>query len=82
MTARGGSPYPIVLDMSAARRELGYRAVTTYQESLPETVAGLVKALDGKDWTEVFPFPARLSRENGDWFDYAAEDAWLARRAT
>ncbi|MFF7194462.1 NAD-dependent epimerase/dehydratase family protein [Streptomyces sp. NPDC008079] len=74
-----GMPYPMVLDMSAAERELGYRAVTSYEESLPGTVAWLAAELDKADWREVFPLPARLS-EHGDWFDYAAEDRWLAGR--
>ncbi|MFF7154074.1 NAD-dependent epimerase/dehydratase family protein [Streptomyces sp. NPDC008139] len=74
-----GMPYPMVLDMSAAERELGYRAVTSYEESLPGTVAWLAAELDTADWREVFPLPARLS-EHGDWFDYAAEDRWLAGR--
>jgi nucleoside-diphosphate-sugar epimerase len=75
-----GIPYPMVLDMSAAERELGYRAVTTYEESLPETVAWLVAELEKADWRKSFPLPARLSAEHGDWFDYAAEDRWLAER--
>jgi nucleoside-diphosphate-sugar epimerase len=70
-------PHPVVLDMSAAERELGYRPVTTYQESLPETVRWLADSLARADWRELFPLVARLS-EGGDWFDYAAEDAWLA----
>ncbi|MBD0737095.1 NAD-dependent epimerase/dehydratase family protein [Streptomyces sp. CBMA29] len=74
-----GMPYPMVLDMSAAERELDYRPVTSYEESLPGTVAWLAAELDTADWREVFPLPARLS-EHGDWFDYAAEDRWLAGR--
>ena len=73
-----GLPHPMVLDMAAAERELGYRAVTTYEESLPGTVAWLTRELAGTDWRERFPTPARLSEHHGDWFDYAAEDAWLA----
>jgi nucleoside-diphosphate-sugar epimerase len=73
-------PHPMVLDMTAAERELGYRAVTTYEESLPGTVGWLVEALAGKDWKELFPLPARLSDQYGDWFDYPAEDRWLAAR--
>lgn len=70
-------PHPLVMDMSAAERELGYRAVTTYEESLPATVEWLVDAVRGGDWRELFPVVARLS-DHTDWFDYAAEDAWLA----
>ncbi|MBY8878337.1 NAD-dependent epimerase/dehydratase family protein [Actinacidiphila acidipaludis] len=70
-------PYPIVLDMAAAERELGYRAVTSYEESLPGTVEWLADAVRGGDWRAAFPVVARLS-DHADWFDYAAEDAWLA----
>jgi len=80
----GGSPWgvqlPLVLDMTAAERELGYQAVTTYEESLPETVAWLVDALKHADWRELFPGMAKLAEEYGDPYDYAAEDAWLAAR--
>jgi nucleoside-diphosphate-sugar epimerase len=71
-------PHPMVLDMSAAERELGYRAVTTYEDSLPGTVAWLTGVLADADWEELFPRPAQLTREHGSWFDYASEDAWLA----
>jgi nucleoside-diphosphate-sugar epimerase len=71
-------PYPMVLDMSAAERELGYTAVTSYETSLPETVGWLASALAEQDWREGFPLIARLSSEHGDWFDYATEDRWLA----
>ncbi|MFJ8309856.1 MULTISPECIES: NAD-dependent epimerase/dehydratase family protein [unclassified Streptomyces] len=69
-------PHPIVYDMSAAERELGYRPVTGYVQSLPRTVEWLAAELKGRDWREVFPPMARY----GDLFDYAAEDAWLAAR--
>ncbi|SEO33328.1 NAD-dependent epimerase/dehydratase family protein [Actinacidiphila rubida] len=70
-------PYPIVMDMSAAARELGYRAVTTYEDSLPATVEWLADTVRGGDWRTAFPLVAGMS-EHTDWFDYAAEDAWLA----
>jgi nucleoside-diphosphate-sugar epimerase len=76
-----GVRFPVILDMTAAERELGYRPVTTYQESLPETVAWLVAALKDADWRELFPLPAKLAAEHGDPYDYAAEDAWLAARS-
>lgn len=73
--------YPMVLDMAAAERELGYRAVTTYQQALPDTVERLVRARAHEQWRTLFPKLAALSDAGGDWFDYAAEDAWLASRA-
>ncbi|MFI8181160.1 NAD-dependent epimerase/dehydratase family protein [Actinacidiphila glaucinigra] len=70
--------HPFVLDMSAAERELGYRAVTGYAESLPENVAWLVERLGGRDWREAFPVLASTYDRFGDLFDYEAEDRWLA----
>ncbi|GAA0582787.1 NAD(P)H-binding protein [Streptomyces crystallinus] len=70
------APHSVVYDMAAAERELGYRPVTGYVESLPATVASIVDRLGGGDWREAFPGMANYP----DLFDYAAEDAWLAAR--
>lgn len=71
-------PVPVVCDMSAAERELGYRPVVRYAESLPETVAWIESRLTaGRDWREAYP---RMAEVYGDLFDYAAEDAWLTGR--
>ncbi|MFF3561112.1 NAD-dependent epimerase/dehydratase family protein [Streptomyces sp. NPDC002574] len=70
--------HPFVLDMTAAARELGYRAVTGYEESLPATVQGLVARLGDRDWRAAFPVLATTYDRFGDLFDYAAEDRWLA----
>jgi nucleoside-diphosphate-sugar epimerase len=67
-------PYPVVVDMSAAERELGYRPVTGYADSLPETVAWIERRLAGRDWRAAYP---EMVQAYGDLFDYAAEDAWL-----
>ncbi|MBB4981859.1 MULTISPECIES: NAD-dependent epimerase/dehydratase family protein [Streptomyces] len=72
------APHPIVYDMTAAERELGYRPVVSYAESLPETVEWLAGHLKGREWREAFP---GLAKYQVDFFDYAAEDAWLASRA-
>jgi nucleoside-diphosphate-sugar epimerase len=40
---------PVVCGMAAAERELGYRPVVTYAESLPETVAWLEGRPAGQD---------------------------------
>ncbi|MFJ2641760.1 NAD-dependent epimerase/dehydratase family protein [Streptomyces sp. NPDC087511] len=76
----GGTPWssahPIVYDMTAAERELGYRPVTDYAQSLPATVGWIAAQLDGRNWTEAFPAMLRAYGEK--LFDYAAEDAWLA----
>ncbi|MGW3171728.1 NAD-dependent epimerase/dehydratase family protein [Streptomyces sp. NPDC001153] len=68
-------PLPVVLDMSAAERELGYWPVVSYAQSLPDTVEWLTDALAGRDWRESFPL---LARAYPDLFDYAAEDAEFA----
>ncbi|NGO69184.1 NAD-dependent epimerase/dehydratase family protein [Streptomyces boncukensis] len=73
-------PYPVVLDMAAAERELGYRAVTTYEESLPRTVEWITGQLRDRDWREAFPALAWFFGDR-DPFDYAAEDRWLAARS-
>lgn len=65
----------MVCDMSAAERELGYRPVVEYAESLPETVASIERQLAGRDWREAYP---KMFQAYGDLFDYAAEDAWSA----
>ncbi|MFJ9836039.1 NAD-dependent epimerase/dehydratase family protein [Streptomyces sp. NPDC101169] len=69
-------PLPVVVDMSAAERELGYRPVVSYPDSLPETVDWLTGALREGDWRERFPVMARAYPGS---FDYAAEDAWWER---
>jgi nucleoside-diphosphate-sugar epimerase len=74
----GGTPWsvpvPIVCDMGAAERELGYRPVVRYAETLPETVAWIERQLAGQDWREAYP---KMAQSYGDLFDYAAEDAWF-----
>ena len=76
----GASPWsverPVVVDMTAAERELGYRPVATYAESLPETVEWLKGQLARRNWREAFP---KMFQAYGDLFDYAAENAWLAK---
>ncbi|MFI6275533.1 NAD-dependent epimerase/dehydratase family protein [Streptomyces sp. NPDC050988] len=67
-------PHPVVCDMAAAERELGYRAVARYAETLPDTVAWIERQLRGQDWREAYP---KMFQSYGDLFDYAAEDAWL-----
>ncbi|MFE7623785.1 NAD-dependent epimerase/dehydratase family protein [Streptomyces sp. NPDC057509] len=69
------APHPIVYDMTAAGRELGYRPVTGYAESLPETVEWITAQLAGRDWQDAYP--AMVRSYGTGLFDYAAEDAWL-----
>ncbi|WP_254667999.1 NAD-dependent epimerase/dehydratase family protein [Streptomyces griseus] len=71
--------HPVVYDMTAAGRELGYVPVTGYAESLPATVEWLTERLQRSagDWRAAFPSMAAAYDPHGDLFDYAAEDAWL-----
>ncbi|MFJ8653373.1 NAD-dependent epimerase/dehydratase family protein [Streptomyces rochei] len=77
----GGTPWsvpvPVVCDMTEAQRQLGYRPVVRYAETLPETVAFIEQRLAGRDWREAYP---KMFENYGDLFDYAAEDAWPAAR--
>ena len=70
------TPHPVVLDMTEAEFELGYRPVTTYAQALPETVAWLVEATRDRDWREVLPTTAEIMERS---FDYAAEDELISR---
>ncbi|WP_405782826.1 NAD-dependent epimerase/dehydratase family protein [Streptomyces sp. NBC_00859] len=72
--------HPVVYDMSAAERELEYRPVTGYADSLPATVEWLTSRLRGRDWREAFPAMAKTYGPHLDLFDYTAEDAWLGSR--
>ncbi|HKE52688.1 MAG TPA: NAD-dependent epimerase/dehydratase family protein [Actinomycetes bacterium] len=82
----GDSPWdiahPIVLDMRAAGGELDYRPVTSYPQSLPATVGWLIDTARDRDWRKVFPDLVTKYRPDYDFFAYAAEDRWLARRRT
>ncbi len=72
-------PRPLLLDMSAAQRELGYKPVTTYADALPETVEWLADRLRERDWQD--GFPKMVESYTTGLFDYEAEDAWLASSA-
>jgi nucleoside-diphosphate-sugar epimerase len=62
-------PFPLVVDMSRAEHELGYRPVTTYADAVRDTARWL--AADTRDWSDTYM---------GRFFDYASEDAFLAQR--
>lgn len=59
-----GVPRPLVVDMSAAAEQLGYRPITTYPEAVRETCSWLVAAVSGRDWREVFPRAPSISGAN------------------
>jgi len=70
------TPKPLIVDMSKAERELGYRPATTWAEALPRQVAWLIAATRDRDWREVLPRGAQYLQ-----FDYEGEDALVAERS-
>ena len=70
------APKPFVVDMSAARRELGYEPVTSWNDAIDAQVAWLVDATRDRDWREVLPRGAEYLQ-----FDYEAEDALVRELA-
>jgi nucleoside-diphosphate-sugar epimerase len=60
---------PLVVDMSKAEAELGYRPVTTWSNAIDGQVAWLVETTRGRDWKDALPNGADYLR-----FDYGAED--------
>lgn len=64
-------PRPLVVDMTAAEIELGYRPVTIYPHAVADTARWLVEATRDRDWQEVLPVTAQHMANQ---FDYAAED--------
>lgn len=76
--------HPLLLSMAAATVELGYRQPLPYAESVAAAVDWAVREVRAaehrnEDWETVFPSPAQRATEDR-WFDYDAEDAYLADR--
>ncbi len=67
------TPKPLLVDMSKAERELGYRPATTWADALPRQVEWLITATRDRDWREVLTRGATYLT-----FDYEAEDAVVA----
>jgi nucleoside-diphosphate-sugar epimerase len=65
------APKPVVLDMSEAELQLGYRPVTSYERAVPRTIEWLIEATRGRPWEEALPGTARNLPQA---FDYEAED--------
>lgn len=70
-------PTPLVLDMGAASRELGYLAPGGYAETVGACVTWLVEEAARTDWREAFPGFGRMEAM-GDFFAYDAEDEFLS----
>ena len=82
----GGTPWsvarPLLLSMAAATVELGYRQPVGYAEAVASTVDWAVREVRAAErrqegWETVFPSLAERARADR-WFDYGAEDAFLA----
>jgi nucleoside-diphosphate-sugar epimerase len=67
-------PKPVVLDMTEAAFEVGYRPVATYERAVVPTCEWLVEATSERPWQDLMP---RMSEYLRDAFDYAAEDELL-----
>lgn len=66
---------PLIGSTTAAEKELGYRSVATYADSLPEMVERIVETIGDDDWANAYPM---FLRANGrEAFDYKAEDSWV-----
>jgi nucleoside-diphosphate-sugar epimerase len=70
------APKPLLVDMRAAERELGYQPAVLWHSAVVGQVEWLVDATRDRDWREVLPRGAQYLR-----FDYEAEDA-LVRELT
>jgi nucleoside-diphosphate-sugar epimerase len=67
-------PRPVVLDMTEAEFEVGYRAVTTYERAVVPVCKWLVEATRDRPWQEAIP---RATEHMQNSFDYEAEDELL-----
>jgi nucleoside-diphosphate-sugar epimerase len=66
-------PKPLLVDMTKAEGELGYRPATTWAEALPRQVEWLIEATHDTDWRQVLPRGAEYLQ-----FAYEEEDALVA----
>ena len=64
---------PLLVDMTKAERELGYRPVISWAEALPLQVRWLIEATRDRDWREVLTRGAEYLK-----FDYESEDEFVA----
>jgi nucleoside-diphosphate-sugar epimerase len=66
------TPKPLLVDMTKAEEELGYRAATSWADAIPRQVEWLLEATQGRDWREVLPRGANYLR-----FEYDEEDTFV-----
>lgn len=70
-----GTPRPWVLDMTQAHTDLGYKAVTTYDEAIVPAIKSIVEVANRRGphaFAHAIPYIERA-------FDYPAEDAFIER---
>jgi nucleoside-diphosphate-sugar epimerase len=72
------APRPVVMDMSRAAAQLGYRPLASYAQAIEAAVRWMVDTAAGRDWREAFPY--FYANQGDKAFDYRAEDDWLAAR--
>ncbi|MGH2756745.1 MAG: NAD-dependent epimerase/dehydratase family protein [Actinomycetota bacterium] len=68
------APRPLIVDMTKAEDQLGYKPVVTYDEAIAETVAWIRSVATPTDWKHSLP---RAAEYLGERFDYDAEDAFV-----
>jgi nucleoside-diphosphate-sugar epimerase len=66
------APKPLLVDMSKAESDLGYKPATTWEDALPRQVEWLLAATRDRDWQEVLPRGAQYLQ-----FNYEAEDEFV-----
>ncbi|WP_223693316.1 NAD-dependent epimerase/dehydratase family protein [Leifsonia poae] len=76
--------HPLLLSMAAATVELGYHQPVGYADAAAAAIDWMVRAVDAADrhggsWQRLFP---ALADQADTWFEYPAEDAFLAERIT
>lgn len=69
--------HPVIMDVSVAHDDLGWRAAIPYETSIDETCNWLIEETKGRAWDEALP---KAAKYYGQYFDYGGEDDFLAQR--
>jgi nucleoside-diphosphate-sugar epimerase len=78
--------HPLIMSMTAARAELGYRQPASYASAVVDAIDWAVREVElarrrDEGWEQVFPTLAARAQADS-WFDYDAEDTFLRDRST
>lgn len=68
-------PRPLLIDTTRAEA-LGYRPAVSYADTVAGTCRDLIERTSARPWQDAFP---GLAAYTDPWFDYAAEEEFLAR---